>query len=130
MKSFFKTILLQHSYLLLVVTEKRRNQLQMKRSETQRLNKEPGHLQITLSTLLVLSEEQYASVYKINLDIAKKNSVNMQSNESKLSKFKANQKARDASFQEVLTADQFDLYKQKENELMDKIKQRAADMRN
>lgn len=85
----------------------------------------------TLKAVLNLSDEQYAPVYNINLDNAKKNTAILQSNAGKLSKFKqlkANQQAKDAALQKVLTAEQFGVYKQREEELTDKMKQRAGSM--
>jgi hypothetical protein len=87
----------------------------------------------TMRTVLNLSEDAYASVYNINLDIARKNETIMKSDDGKISKFKqlkANQDSRDSALQKVLTKEQFDLYQQKVNEIISAMKQKYKDRQN
>jgi hypothetical protein len=84
----------------------------------------------TMRSILNLSNDQYARIYNINLDLAKRTSVILKSHDEKMSKYKqikSLQDERDSSYKTVLNDTQYKLYMQKKEELIKRLKQRAAE---
>ncbi|CAN5481913.1 hypothetical protein BH10BAC2_BH10BAC2_23170 [soil metagenome] len=80
-----------------------------------------------MQTTLSLNTEQYSKVYNINLAFAQKAQPIMQSDDSKLSKFrqvKGLLDKRDEDFEAVLTKDQYKLYEERKDEIIGDMKEK------
>jgi len=79
-----------------------------------------------MKTNLTLNDDQYKSVYDINLDFIKKLGGVKEDGGSKMAKFKKLKeidKSRDASLQKVLTEDQFKKFQTQKQETREEMKE-------
>lgn len=81
----------------------------------------------TMQTSLSLNTEQYSKVFSINLAFAQKAQPVMQSDDSKILKFrqvKDLQDKREEDLEAVLTKDQYKLYEENKDEMIGNMKEK------